>query len=499
MIQNIIIVFVIITSKKTMSIHKNQLTKLEDYLWELPKETRPGMLVPARVYALEPLLDAILDDRSLEQLANVATLPGIVKASMVMPDVHEGYGFPIGGVAATRYPDGVISPGGIGYDINCGVRLLISGLSYNEIKHRLEELSKEMYRQVPSGMGKGGFIRLSAKDMDKVLRKGAAWAVEEGYGSPPDLEYTESHGCLPDADPGKVSEQAKNRGRDQLGTIGSGNHFVEVGRVGQVFDEAAAAAYGLELHQVTILIHTGSRGLGHQVATDYLRIMMAAMPKYGIQPPDRELACVPLSSPEGQDYFRAMCAAANFAWCNREVISWECRKAWANVFGKSGGELRLMYDVAHNIAKIEEHVVDGEKMKVIVHRKGATRAFGPHYGELPEAYRHIGQPVLIPGSMGTASYVLAGTDESMASSFGSTCHGAGRRLSRRGAKKQVDAPSLIRELKEQGIHVQAGSHRGVAEEAPIAYKDVDMVVETVHQAGIAKKVARLKPLAVVKG
>lgn len=482
-----------------MPIKKSQLAKLEDYLWELPKETRPGMLVPARVYALEPLLDAILDDRSLEQLANVATLPGIVKASMVMPDVHEGYGFPIGGIAATRYPDGAISPGGIGYDINCGVRLLISELSYNEIKHRLEELSKEMYRQAPSGMGKGGFIKLSAKNMDKVLSKGAAWAVGEGYGIPADLEYTESHGCLPDADPGKVSAQAKNRGRDQLGTIGSGNHFVEVGRVGQIFDEEAAAAFGLKLHQITVLIHTGSRGLGHQVATDYLRVMMGAMPKYGISLPDRELACVPLSSPEGQDYFKAMCAAANFAWCNRQVITSECRKAWANVFGKSGGELRLMYDVAHNIAKIEEHTVDGEKMKVIVHRKGATRAFGPHYGELPEAYRPIGQPVLIPGSMGTSSYVLAGTDESMASSFGSTCHGAGRRLSRRGAKKQVDAPKLIRELKEQGIYIQAGSHRGVAEEAPIAYKDVDMVVETVHQAGIAKRVAKLRPLAVVKG
>ncbi|MCO6487316.1 MAG: RtcB family protein [Phaeodactylibacter sp.] len=482
-----------------MSVNKNQLIKLQDYLWELPKETRPDMQVPARVYALEELLDAILDDRSLEQLANVATLPGIVKASMVMPDVHEGYGFPIGGVAATRYPDGAISPGGIGYDINCGVRLLVSDLSYNQVKNRMEELSKEMYRQVPSGMGKGGFIKLSAKQMEQVLRNGAAWAVEAGYGFPRDLEYTESHGCLPDADPAKVSDQAKKRGRDQLGTIGSGNHFVEVGRVGQIFDEEAAAAYGLELHQITILIHTGSRGLGHQVATDYLRIMMGAMPKYGIQPPDRELACVPLSSPEGQDYFHAMCAAANFAWANRQAITSECRKAWSNVFGKSGGELRLLYDVAHNIAKVEEHAVDGEKMKVIVHRKGATRAFGPHYGELPGPYRHIGQPVLIPGSMGTSSYVLAGTEESMASSFGSTCHGAGRRLSRRGAKKQVDAPKLIRELKEQGIHVQAGSHRGVAEEAPIAYKDVDLVVETVHQAGIAKRVARLKPLGVVKG
>ncbi len=482
-----------------MSIKKTDLQKLEDYLWELPQSYRPDMRVPARVYALEKLLDAILDDRSLEQLANVATLPGIVRASMVMPDVHEGYGFPIGGVAATRYPEGAISPGGIGYDINCGVRLLVSDLVYDQVKARLEELSKELYRQVPSGMGKGGILKLSLKEVDKVLEKGAEWAVSEGYGAPADLEYMESHGRLPQADPSKVSEQAKKRGHDQLGTIGSGNHFVEVDRVEDIFDPAAAAAFGLKPNQMVILIHTGSRGLGHQVATDYLRIMMSAMPKYGIQPPDRELACVPLNSPEGQDYFHAMCAAANFAWCNRELITWECRTAWKNVFGKAGGELRLLYDVAHNIAKVEEHTVDGEKMKVIVHRKGATRAFGPDFAELPEAYRQVGQPVLIPGSMGTASYVLVGTDESMASSFGSTCHGAGRAMSRTKAKKSVDAPALIRKLKDKGIHVQAGSYRGVAEEAPIAYKDVNLVVETVHQAGIARKVARLRPVAVVKG
>ena len=482
-----------------MAITKSNLKKLEDYLWEIPLGFRPDMKVPARIYALEKLLDAILDDRSLEQLINVACLPGIVQAAMVMPDVHEGYGFPIGGVAATRYPDGVISPGGIGYDINCGVRLLVSDLTYGEVRTKMEALSKELYRQVPSGMGHGGEIKLSLTEIDKVLKKGARWAVEEGYGTPEDLEYMESNGCLPNADPDKVSTQAKKRGHDQLGTIGAGNHFVEVDRVSDIFDEAAAAAFGLRPNQMVILIHTGSRGLGHQVATDHLRVMMNAMPKYDIQLPDRELACVPLSSPEGQDYYQAMCAAANFAWCNRQAITAQCRTAWKNTFGKSGGKLRLLYDVAHNIAKIEEHMVEGERLKVIVHRKGATRAFGPHFGELPEAYRHIGQPVLIPGSMGTASYVLAGTDESMASSFGSTCHGAGRRLSRTKAKKHVDGKELIAQLKEKGIHIQAGSIRGVAEEAPLAYKDVNLVVETVHLAGIAKKVAKLRPVAVIKG
>ena len=482
-----------------MTIAKESLKKISDTCWEIPQDYRGDMLVPARVYALEELVDAILQDRSLDQLINVATLPGIVKASMVMPDVHEGYGFPIGGVAATRYPDGVISPGGIGYDINCGVRLLASNLFYDQVKGRLEALSEELYKQVPSGMGKGGHLKLNLKEIDKVLTRGAEWAVEEGYGLPADLQYTESHGRLPHANPNKVSEQAKKRGSDQLGTIGSGNHFAEVDRVEAIYDEEAAAAFGLKHNQMVILIHTGSRGLGHQVATDHLRTMMSAMKKYDIHPPDRELACVPLSSPEGQDYFQAMCAAANFAWANRQVITWECREAWRNIFGKAGGQLRVLYDVAHNIAKIEEHQVNGEKQKVIVHRKGATRAFGPDFVELPPEYRKIGQPVLIPGSMGTASYVLVGTSESMNASFGSSCHGAGRRLSRRAAKKQVDAPSLLKKLRQKGIYVQAGSYRGVAEEAPLAYKDVNLVVDTVHQAGIARKVARLKPVAVVKG
>lgn len=480
-------------------VQKADLLKVNDYTWEIPADFRPDMRVPARVYAMEELLDAIIGDKSLDQLVNVAALPGIVKASMVMPDVHQGYGFPIGGLAATRYPDGAISPGGIGYDINCGVRLLASELTFNQVKAKLEDLSKEMYKQIPSGVGHGGSIRLSIRDMNRVLERGAAWAAEEDMGGEDDLLHTESRGTLSSADYSGVSEEAKKRGSDQLGTIGAGNHFVEVDRVEAIYDEDTADAYGLRLNQMVVLIHTGSRGLGHQTATDYLRTMMSAMAGYGIGLPDRELACVPLSSPEGQAYFRAMCAAANFAWCNRQVITHEMRKAWRNIFGRSGGELRVLYDVAHNIAKIEDHIVDGELMKVTVHRKGATRAFGPGFEELPPAYRAVGQPVLIPGSMGTASYVLAGTDHSMQASFGTSCHGAGRQLSRNQAKKQIDAPSLIKKLREKGIFVQAGSHRGVAEEAPAAYKDVDLVVETVHQAGIARKVARLRPVAVIKG
>lgn len=480
-------------------VQKTDLIKINDFTWEIPRSFREDMRVPARIFAVEELIDAISDDRSLDQLVNVATLPGIIKASMVMPDVHQGYGFPIGGVAATRYPDGAISPGGIGYDINCGVRLLASELSFDQVKSQLEDLSKEMYKQIPSGMGQGGSIKLNTKEIDKVLRHGAAWAVSKGMGIDDDLLHTESQGTLHDADPAKVSQDAKKRGSDQLGTIGAGNHFVEVDRVETIYDEAAAAAFGLKVNQMVVLIHTGSRGLGHQTATDYLRTMMSAMSKYDIKPADRELACVPLSSPEGQDYYHAMCAAANYAWANRQVITNEARQAWRNTFGRKGGELRVLYDVAHNIAKIEEHQLNGERGKVIVHRKGATRAFGPGFEELPPEYRSVGQPVLIPGSMGTASYVLVGTQNSMETSFGTSCHGAGRRLSRRAAKRQVDAKQLLAKLRKKGIFVQAGSYRGVTEEAPVAYKDVNMVVETVHQADIARKVARLRPVTVMKG
>jgi tRNA-splicing ligase RtcB len=363
----------------------------------------------------------------------------------------------------------------------------------------MESLSKEMYLQIPSGMGKGGRIILSPQEMAKVLTKGAEWAVENGYGQKEDLEFMESHGRLPNADPDLVSDMAKKRGIDQLGTIGSGNHFVEVDVVEDIYDNEAAEAYRLTKGQVVVLIHTGSRGLGHQVATDYIRIMINTMAKYHIHLPDRELACVPFNSEEGQHYFKAMCAAANYAWCNREVISWEMRLAWENIFGKRGKTLELLYDVAHNIAKIEDHTINGKKQKVIVHRKGATRAFGPGFEELPEAYKHIGQPVIIPGSMGTCSYVLAGTAKSKELTFGSCCHGAGRRLSRRAAKLQVNAPVLKEQLKKKGIYIQAGSFKGLAEEAPMAYKDVNLVVETIQASGIAKKVAKLRPVAVIKG
>lgn len=482
-----------------MKVTKAHITKCEEYLWEIPMSFHKSMRVPARIVASEQLLDDIMEDRSLQQLVNVASLPGILGASMVMPDVHEGYGFPIGGVAATGYPEGAISPGGIGYDINCGVRLLTSPLERKAILAYFEMLAKEMYKQVPSGMGKGGQIQLTEKEIDEVLKKGAEWAVEKGYGEPADLAYIESNGRLETADPSKVSEMAKKRSADQLGTLGSGNHFVEVGFVERIYDREIARAYGLFEDQVTVLIHTGSRGLGHQVATDYIRKMMRAMPKYHITVPDRELVCVPFISDEGQDYFKAMCAAANFAWCNREVISWEVRNAWTRIFGEHSSPPKLLYDVAHNIAKVETHQVEGANQKVIVHRKGATRAFGPGFEELPPAYKPYGQPVIIPGSMGTCSYVLAGANRSEDISFGSCCHGAGRRLSRRAAKMQVNAPVLKEQLQEKGIFVEAGSFKGIAEEAPLAYKDVNAVVETIQMSGIAKQVAKLRPLAVVKG
>jgi len=479
-------------------IDQKSLIKLNEYLWEIPQSTRPDMRVPAHIYALEEMLADLFNDRSLDQLMNVATLPGIQKAAIVMPDVHEGYGFPIGGVCATRYPDGVISPGGIGYDINCGVRLLLSDITFNDIESHLPELTSELYRYIPSGIGRGGSIKLNIKEIEKVLTRGAHWAVQNGYGDADDLEFIESNGVLPSADSNVVSTEAKQRGHDQLGTIGAGNHFVEVDRVDEIFDEEIARSFGLYREQTVILIHTGSRGMGHQVATDYLRLFQRIMPKYDLHPPDRELACAPFNSREGQQYFSAMAAAANYAWCNREVITWEVRQAWKNIFGKTPTP-RLLYDVAHNMAKLETHVLNGKSHKLIVHRKGATRAFGPGSSEIPDSYQKTGQPVLIPGSMGTASYVLSGTTKSMELTFGSTCHGAGRQMSRTAAKKIVDAPKLQRELLEQGIHVQARSYRGIAEEAPIAYKNIDLVVKTVSRAGIARKVARLRPLSVIKG
>ncbi len=482
-------------------MQKNELKKIHDYLWEIPKSFRKDMQVPARIYADEKLLDEMLRDKSLEQIVNVATLRGIQKYAFAMPDAHEGYGFPVGGVAATKLPDGIISPGGIGYDINCGVRVLKSALTYNDIRPYLEKLGDALQQSVPSGVGQGGPLKLDEKSLDKVLLDGAKELLRSGYGEPDDIAHTESNGNLEGGDPERVSSHAKNRGKDQLGTLGAGNHFVEVQRVETIYDRGVAEAFGLFENQVVIMIHTGSRGFGHQVATDYIRIMMHAMPKYDIRLPDRELACAPFNSKEGQNYFKAMTCGANFAWANRQMITHFIRGAWKKVLGEKGGTISVLYDVAHNLAKIEEHEIESGKplVRVCVHRKGATRAFGPGNPEVLEAYRAVGQPVLIPGSMGTSSYILVGSKAGMQETFGTVCHGAGRRMSRHAALKVVRGEVLKLELEEKGIVVRGGSWRGLAEEAPLAYKDVDRVVDIVEKAKIAKKVARLVPLAVVKG
>jgi tRNA-splicing ligase RtcB len=460
-------------------------------LWEVPADARPDMRVPARVFADGELLDAIRRDASLEQLENVATLPGIVGAALAMPDVHQGYGFPVGGVAATALPDGVVSPGGVGYDINCGVRLLALPLSETELGDRREALVHEMSRAIPAGAGKTKGRARGALELDEVLREGP-----RGIARDDDVERTESGGRLPGADPGAVSERARDRGAGQLGTMGSGNHFVEVQRVERVFDARAADVYGLATDQVTVLIHSGSRGLGHQVCTDYVKRMDAAMRRHGIELPDRQLACAPASSPEGQAYLGAMAAAANFAWANRQAIADGVRSAVARVLGQESADATLqVYDVAHNVAKVERY--DGREL--LVHRKGATRAFPAGSSEIPEPYRDVGQPVFIPGSMGTSSFVLAGEPGSIELAFGSTCHGAGRRLSRTAARKEIQGAELRRQLEERGIVVRSPSNKGLAEEAPFAYKDVERVVEIVERAGLSRRVAQLSPIGVVKG
>ncbi len=476
-------------------ITKQDLKKISDYLYEIPETFRTDMRVPARIYVDDKMLEQVFRDKSLEQLVNTATLPGIVKYTMVMPDVHEGYGAPIGGVYATTGPEAVISPGSIGYDVNCGTRLLLSDLTYEEIKPHLEKLATELNRAIPSGVGSTGKIKLDKSAMDKVLTEGAKRVVEQGYGEKEDLARCESYGFLKEADPKKVSEKAKSRGRDQLGTLGSGNHFLEIQRVAEIFNEEVAKIFGLSLNQITILIHTGSRGFGHQVCTDYVHLMTRSITKYNIRLPDRELACAPFNSPEGQAYFGAMACAANFAWANRQVITHLIRQAWQKILNRP---LKVLYDVAHNIGKIEEYEINGEKTKVIVHRKGATRAFPASHPELPKVYQSVGQPVLIPGSMGTVSYILVGTQEAKESFF-STCHGAGRTMSRAAAKRKIWGEDLIREMAKLGIIVKCGSPAGLAEEAPEAYKDIDHVVNIVHGAGLAKKVARVVPLAVIKG
>lgn len=475
-----------------------KIRKLDEYRYLIPRETRCDMRTNAVVYANEKLLAAILKDLSLEQAVNVATLPGIVGDSLAMPDIHQGYGFPIGGVAATDYQTGVVSPGGVGFDINCGVRLLASPLQRQGVEHQVRELVNQIFRDVPCGTGKESQLRLSHAELERVLESGVRWMVEHDYAEPADMEFCEEHGQMRGADPDQVSKRAKERGRPQVGSLGSGNHFLEVQYVQEVFHPLAAEALGLAVNQIVVLVHTGSRGLGHQVCTDSLAQMGAAMKKYQITLPDRQLACVPIQSPEGQSYLGAMCAAANFAWANRQAITHFVRGAFRRVFG-DGIYLRVVYDVAHNIAKKETHTINGEEREVLVHRKGATRAFPPGHPEIPDRYRAVGQPVFIPGSMGTASWVLVGAPKSMEQTFGSTCHGAGRMLSRTAAKRGRDIQQVKQQLESKGIYVRSETRDGILEEIPEAYKDVDEVVQVVECAGLARKVARLVPLGVLKG
>ena len=476
-------------------------TQLSDFEWEIPLTYRKDMRVPVRIFATHRLLIESLGDLSMEQAVNAATLPGVVGAVCVMPDMHQGYGFPIGGVAATHFPDGVISPGAIGYDINCGVRLLSSVIPYEQAEPYLDHLASALDHYCPSGMGTKSGLKLTVAELDQVCRKGAAWALKKGMATPLDLLRTEEGGVLPGADPGKVSPRAKERGSTQLGTLGSGNHFLEIEVVDEIYDPVAAQVMGLSQDALCLSIHCGSRGFGHQVCTDYVETFQAAVRRYGIQLPDRELVCAPMNSPEGEAYLSAMRAAANYAFANRQVLAHNARRAFEEVLaGKvQNWHLQQVYDLCHNVGKVETHQVNGQAMEVCVHRKGATRAFGPGAPGLLGDYQEIGQPVLVPGSMGTASWVLIGTQESMEDAFGSCCHGAGRVMSRSKAKRLVNGDHLKQNLEAEGIHIRAGSLSGLAEEAPEAYKDVDQVVETVCGAGIARKVARLKPVAVIKG
>jgi tRNA-splicing ligase RtcB len=482
-------------------VQLRDLIRLGPFEWEIPISVRSDMRVPVRLFAGRELLEAIGGDSSLEQAINAATLPGVVGEVVVMPDVHQGYGFPIGGVAATELPDGVISPGAIGYDINCGVRLLASRVELAGVEGAMDDLASALDAACPSGVGKSGRVRLDDRELERVCREGGRWARAREWGSDSDVARTEEGGCLDGADYSAVSHRARERGRPQMGTLGAGNHFIEVEVVDEIFDEGAARVMGLTQGCLTVMIHCGSRGLGHQICTDYVKSFQKAVQQYGIRLPDRELVCAPLDSPEGRSYEGAMRAAANYAFANRQVLAHFAREAFAEALrGRAKNtHLHQVYDIAHNMGKTEEHEVNGKRRRVCVHRKGATRAFGPGFAGLPPEYRATGQPVLVPGSMGTASWVLVGTAKSMERSLGSCCHGAGRTMSRRQAKRSINGSELRRELEERGIAIRAGSMPGLAEEAPAAYKDVDLVVEAVVGVGIARKVARLRPVAVVKG
>jgi len=476
------------------------LRQIDDYRWEIPREGK--MRTRGLIFCSREMLPDVQGDQSLQQVANVATLPGIVGPSLAMPDIHWGYGFAIGGVAAFNLDQGIISPGGVGYDINCGVRLLRTKLHRDQVQPRMEELVNILFGNIPSGVGsRRKDLKLTAANLKKVLIDGCRWAVREGYGAAADLEHIEAGGRIDGADPDMVSQFAMDRGKDQLGTLGSGNHFVEVGQVLEIYDKKIAAALGLFQDQVTVIVHTGSRGLGHQVCDDYIKVMLKASAKYGIELPDRQLCCAPLGSPEGRQYLAAMSAAANFAFANRQMVTHWVRESFEQVFQMGPRDLgmELVYDVAHNIAKIETHTVDGKSQKLCIHRKGATRAFPPGHPEVPAAYRETGQPVLIPGDMGRYSFVLVGTQQALTETFGSTCHGAGRRMSRHAAQKVAKGRAIVRELAARGIIVRGAGRATIDEEISEAYKDVQGVVDICHGAGIAKKVAKLKPLGVMKG
>jgi tRNA-splicing ligase RtcB len=478
------------------------LIKIHDWLWELPASYRPGMRVPGRIYASEPMLANIVGDNCLEQVANVAFLPGIQKYSLAMPDIHWGYGFPIGGCCATDpQDDGVISPGGVGYDINCGVRLMRTHLKQEDVASRIRELVAQLFRDIPCGLGRGSDLKLSYHDEKQCVKKGAHWAVEHGFGNAEDLAYIEEHGKLADAEPSNITDRALERGKGQLGSLGSGNHFLEVQVVDEIFDAMAAEVMGLFPGQVTVMIHCGSRGFGYQVCDDYLRILRDAPRKYGIALPDRQLVSAPVESPEGQEYLASMRCAANYAFANRQVLMAKAEKAFLHALRISPAELgmELVYDVPHNIAKLERHRVNGSDKTVCVHRKGATRAFPPHHPMIPDRYKPIGQPVLVPGDMGRYSFVLVGTEGAMEQTWGTVCHGAGRVMSRSRAKKEKTFADLHREMDRRGVVMMAQGRNTALEEAPWAYKDVENVVDVCHHAGIAKKVARLRPIGVVKG
>ncbi len=477
------------------------LEKIDDYRWRIPKSYQPGMRVDGIIYADEKLLKDIRQDRALQQVVNVAHLPGIVKYSLAMPDIHWGYGMPIGGVAATDIEkEGVVGAGLVGYDINCGVRLMRTNLIEKDVKEKMRDLVCTLFNNVPAGVGSKGDIRITEAEERKLLVKGARWAVERGYGKAEDLEYTEEQGAIKDADPSKVSPRAYERGKKQSGTLGSGNHFLEVQVIDRIYDAETAALFGLEKDQVTVMIHSGSRGFGYQICDDYAKEMVRTLGKFGIQLPDRQLACVPVNSPEGQAYLGAMRCAANYAWCNRQVLMELTRRTFEKFFNMSPGGLGmdLIYDVAHNIAKLEKYIVDGKEKVLCVHRKGATRAFPPGHAELPPKFRKTGQPVIIPGDMGRNSYLLVGTEKAV-ESFYSTCHGSGRVMSRSAAIRSLRGRSIAGELEQKGIFVRSAGRDTLAEEAPEAYKNVNDVVNVVHEAGISKRVCRMRPLGAVKG